>query len=304
MPDQDDASSTAAAIAMQQSEARLRLMIDAVPAMITYLDTEERYLFCNRPYLDLLGMPADRVLGQNLLQVLGTESHASLAPWRQQVLGGDTARYTRQHTRVDGSTRDLSVTFIPHLVGGRVVGFFSLTLDVTEVKALERKLAHMAGHDALTGLPNRTLYNDRLAGAIERHKRQRQPFALPFLDIDHLKDVNDTHGHAIGDQLLRGFAQRLRATLRSSDTCARLGGDEFALILDGPVDPEGAAALAHKLNAAARIPFDIGGLALCITTSIGISIVDDASESGVEAQADAALYRAKARGRDTFELSE
>ena len=303
MPDPDDArSSTEAAVALSQSEARLRLMIDAVPAMITYLDTQERFLFCNRSYLDMLGKPAEDVLGRDLKQILGVELHERLAPWRREVLGGATARYEREHVRGDGSVRDLSVTFVPHVEDGVVVGFFCLTLDVTEVKALERKLAHLAGHDVLTGLPNRALYDERLAQAIERNKRHRLAFALVYLDVDHFKRVNDTHGHAVGDQLLRSFAARLQGSIRAVDVAARLGGDEFALILEGPIGAESAACVARKIVAATREPFRLGDLSLAVTTSIGVALADDPGTPAGElaARADAALYRAKAQGRDTF----
>ena len=303
MPDPDDAhSTTGAAVALSQSEARLRLMIDAVPAMITYLDTQERFLFCNRPYLDMLGKQAEDVLGRDLKQILGPDLHERLAPSRNQVLGGTTARYERQHARSDGSMRDLSVTFVPHAEGDVVVGFFCLTLDVTEVKALERKLAHLAGHDVLTGVPNRALYNDRLAQAIERNKRHRQAFALVYLDVDHFKRVNDTHGHAVGDQLLRGFAARIQESIRAVDVVARLGDDEFALILEGPISADNVAQVAHKIGAATRAPFRLGELSLVVTTSIGVALADDPCTPAEElaARADAALYRAKAQGRDTF----
>ena len=307
MPEIDDAARrTAAAVALQQSETRLRLMIDAVPAMITYLDPQERFLFCNKSYLDLLGKSADDVLGRDLAQVLGQSLHDDIAPSLRRVFAGETAHYERQHPGHDGELRDLSVTFVPHIEDARVAGFFCLTLDVTEVKTLERKLAHLAGHDALTGLPNRLSYADRLAQAIEHNRRHGEPFALAFLDIDHFKVVNDTHGHAIGDQLLRAFAHRVRAVLRSVDTAARLGGDEFALILDGPLSDEHAAAVGRKVVEVARLPFELEGMTLRVTTSVGIIVAHDASLTAatLEAHADAALYRAKARGRDACELDE
>jgi diguanylate cyclase (GGDEF)-like protein/PAS domain S-box-containing protein len=302
---QEVPAGTAAAVALQQSEARLRLMIDAVPAMITYLDTEERYLFCNRPYLEMLGKSAEQVVGHKLKDVLGDALHDKLRPWREQVLAGELAQYERQHQRPDGRVCDLSVTFVPHLDGqGRVAGFFSLTLDITELKTLERKLAHTAQHDTLTGLPNRALYDDRLAQAVERNKRHRQPFALVYLDVDHFKLINDTHGHAVGDQLLRAFAGRVRQCIRGVDTAARIGGDEFALILEGPIAAEHAAAVAQKIVAAMRQTFDLDGAAVAISTSIGIAIAGDpaVSATALAASADAALYEAKAQGRNTYVL--
>lgn len=297
------AASTEAAIAIQQSEARLRLMIDAVPAMITYLDTQERYLFCNQPYMDMLGLAGDRLLGRSLKEVLGAELHTRLQPHREQVLSGERAHYERQHIRPDGSVRDLSVTFVPHWdEQGRVQGFFSLTLDITERKQLERKLAHTAQHDALTGLPNRALYQDRLQQAIERYKRSKTQFALLYLDIDHFKTINDTRGHAVGDRLLKEFSVRIRQCLRASDTAARLGGDEFALILEGPISQDAAMAVAQKIITAMQPPFDLDGSPLQVTASVGVATAAGATLSGVEleALADAALYDAKAKGKNAF----
>ena len=307
MSDTEDAARrTTAAVALQQSEARLRLMIDAVPAMITYLDTEERFLFCNKPYLQMLGRAVDEVIGRDLLEVLGTELHERIRPAVAQVQAGTTAHYEREHVRPDGSQRDLSVTFVPHVEEGSVVGFFCLTLDVTEVKALQRKLAHQAGHDVLTGLPNRMLYVEHLTRAIERLRRHAEPFALVFLDVDHFKQINDTHGHAVGDDLLRAFAQRLRTCVRSCDIAARLGGDEFALVLEGPITGAHAALVGAKVVEAMRSPFEVAGATLHVTTSIGVALALDAGQpaAALEARADAALYRAKARGRDACELAD
>lgn len=278
-------------------------MIDAVPAMITCLDTKERYLFCNQPYMDMMGLADDQLLGRSLKEVLGAEFHARLRPHRERVLSGEQAHYERQHTRPDGSVRDLSVTFVPHLdAQGRVQGFFSLTLDITERKTLERKLAHTAQHDSLTGLPNRALYQDRLAQAIERYKRSNTSFALLYLDIDHFKDINDTHGHAVGDRLLKEFSARIRHCLRGSDTPARLGGDEFALILEGPISQDAAMLVAQKIVNAMQQPFDLGGTPLRVTASVGVAISAGVTLSGVEleALADAALYDAKAKGKNAF----
>ena len=307
MPDRNHRSVvTDATFALLQSEVWLRRMIDGVPAMITYLDNEERYLFCNRPYLQMLGKRPDDVLGRTLCEVLGDELHARLQPHLDEVRAGRTARYERQQQHPDGSASDLAVTFLPHFdEGGGVEGFFSLTLDITQLKALERKLAHMAQHDPLTGLPNRALYDDRLAQAVERNRRNRQPFALMCLDVDHFKAVNDTHGHAAGDLLLRRFAGRLRECVRAVDTVARLGGDEFALIIEGPITRAHAALVGEKVVAAMRPPFELDGVVVHVTTSVGIAVAEE-PQAGADAlarAADTALYQVKAAGRDGFAVS-
>jgi diguanylate cyclase (GGDEF)-like protein/PAS domain S-box-containing protein len=304
--DREPTAGTEAAIALQQSEARLRLMIDAVPAMLTYLDTNERYLFSNRSYMEMMGLDREEIVGRSMKEVLGQELYERIRPFREKALAGETVEYERQHLRRDGSMADLSVTFVPQLMAtGVVEGFFSLTLDITRLKTLERELAHMARHDALTGLPNRALFNDRLTEALERSKRHLCNFALLYLDIDHFKSINDTRGHATGDELLADFAARLRHCVRAVDTVARLGGDEFVLILEGPMTADGAAAVAQKIVASMRAPFEIDGAApVSITSSVGIAMPADVAESAqsLTARADAALYEAKANGRDTYVL--
>lgn len=294
-------------MALRAREARLRLMMDAVPAMITYLDMQERYLFCNKPYMDLLGITEEEILDRTMQEVLGEVLHERIAPWREQVKRGERAAYERQQVRPDGSVRDLSITFVPHMRDdGSVEGFFSLTLDITELKTLERKLAHMAQHDTLTGLPNRALYEDRLGQALERNKRHKACFALLFVDIDNFKPINDTRGHAAGDHLLRGFSARLRHCIRSADTVARLGGDEFAVILDGPISVADAEAIASKIVSEMRQPFEVEGhtAGLVVTASIGLAMTGDPDITAreLEARADAALYEAKAKGRNTYAI--
>ena len=305
--ERESSASSVDAIALQQNDARLRMMIDAVPAMITYLDTTERYLFCNQPYLDLLGKTQHEVIGRQMKDILGEPLHQSLEAPRALVLSGQVARYERQHRRPDGSIADLAVTFVPHFdAEQRLSGFVSLTLDITERKTLERKLAHLAQHDTLTGLPNRALYDDRLDRALERHKRLQVPFALAYLDVDHFKHVNDSHGHAVGDALLRAVALRLTDCLRGIDTAARLGGDEFAVILEGPITPEHAARVGQKIVAALAMPFVCAGVTLSVTASVGIALAAEPALSAatLAARADGALYQVKARGRNGYAVSD
>lgn len=286
-------------------EARLRMMIDAVPAMLTYMDTEQRLLFCNKPYLELLRLPERTVVGRTLEQLLGADLYQILRAPIRQVLNGTIAKYDRQHIGPDGAMLDLSVTFVPHIEHDVVVGFFGLTMDVTAVKVMGRKLAHLAGHDNLTGLPNRMLYAEHLAQALERNRRHTHTFALAFVDIDHFKVVNDTQGHGVGDELLRVFSERLRSILRGCDLAARLGGDEFAIIIEGPVSNDQASALGKRLVETMSLPFELGSHALTVTISVGIAIARSGflTAAVLETSADEALYRSKARGRNTFVLA-
>ena len=185
----------------------------------------------------------------------------------------------------------------------RIVG---LTMDITERKVAEGRIAHMALHDGLTGLPNRLLFKDRLDHQIARAERQPCRFAVLACDLDRFKAVNDTLGHPAGDALLRVVTGRLRSVVREGDTVARLGGDEFALILAGLEVPADASAVARRIIEALEQPVDLDGHRVSIGVSIGIGI---GAQDGIDADtlfrnADNALYRAKAAGRNTYRFHE
>jgi diguanylate cyclase (GGDEF)-like protein/PAS domain S-box-containing protein len=183
-------------------------------------------------------------------------------------------------------------------VGGIVVHM----RDVTARKNAEQELAHQALHDVLTGLPNRSLLLDRLAQALARSRRSRLETVVLFLDLDRFKLVNDSLGHAEGDQLLRAVAERLTSRIRATDTVARLGGDEFVVLLEEAGDEATALALAHKLLEALQEPFPVGGRDLYVTTSMGLAISGpDATPHSMLRDADAAMYEAKERGRNRLE---
>ena len=185
--------------------------------------------------------------------------------------------------------------------------------DVTERKADERRIRHIALHDPLTGLPNRVLFHDRLAQALARARRTcagggagEEQVAVMVLDLDGFKDVNDTLGHETGDRLLRAIAVCLGAVIRASDTLARLGGDEFAVVQAGVLRPADAATLADKLLFELAAPCALDGETFHVTASIGIALFpcDGADGEALLRHADLALYRAKAQGRNRFAFFE
>ena len=183
---------------------------------------------------------------------------------------------------------------------GLCVAVFS---DITHIKESQRQAEYLATHDALTGLPNRTLFQDRLQVAIAHAKRSEQLSALMFLDLDNFKSINDTLGHDVGDELLIQVANRLKELVRDMDTVARLGGDEFTIIL---VDTsiEGAEQVAKRIVEALSKPFEVRRHALFVTSSIGLAFCPDDGDdvAGLTKAADTAMYRAKENGRDRFEL--
>jgi diguanylate cyclase (GGDEF)-like protein len=188
-----------------------------------------------------------------------------------------------------------------------------LIIDTIEAQTLAEEnekakleMTHLAQHDALTGLPNRILLNDRLAQAIALAHRQSKQFAVMFLDLDRFKDINDSLGHAVGDQLLQSVAKRLVAEVRSSDTVCRQGGDEFVILLADIEHAKDAAISAQKILATLTVPHRINQLELHISVSIGISIYPD---DGADAEtliknADTAMYHAKEGGRNNYRFFE
>jgi diguanylate cyclase (GGDEF)-like protein len=177
--------------------------------------------------------------------------------------------------------------------------------DITERKRVEAKLVQLAQYDALTGLPNRALFMDRLVGATLRANRAKSALAVLFLDLDGFKKINDTLGHHSGDQLLKKFGERLSASVRKTDTVARLAGDEFTIILEKLADPEAdTRAVADKIVAAMHHPFELADGGVSVTTSIGIAIHAGAG-ANVDALlrlADDAMYRAKFSGKNRWSV--
>ena len=171
--------------------------------------------------------------------------------------------------------------------------------DVTERRSLEEQLRHQAFHDALTGLPNRALFMDRVSHALNRTRDGALDLAVIFLDLDDFKAINDTLGHHAGDEVLRNVADRLRSTLRASDTAARMGGDEFAILLEGA--PERFATMAaQRILERLREPWSVGGTQVSIDSSAGIATSTSAATASADEMlrnADIAMYAAKAQGK-------
>jgi diguanylate cyclase (GGDEF)-like protein len=177
--------------------------------------------------------------------------------------------------------------------------------DITDRQRAEQRIAHMARHDALTDLPNRVLFRERLAEALSGVSRGSK-LAVLFLDLDRFKSVNDTLGHPMGDELLKVVAARLRRCVRDIDTVARVGGDEFAIIQTGIEEPLDTAILARRIGEAVRAPYDLAGHAVVVDTSIGIAMSpnDGTEPDGLLKAADMALYGAKADGRGAYRFFE
>jgi diguanylate cyclase (GGDEF)-like protein len=200
--------------------------------------------------------------------------------------------------------RTLEVTYIPQAGddGASVVGFHVMRQDITSQKREKKHLIRLAQIDTLTGLANRAGFIQKLAAAMDENRSEHRLMALMYMDIDHFKPVNDTYGHHIGDELLKAFSGRLTATLRASDTVARLGGDEFTIILEKLAREEDASALAAKIVSAMQAPFELEGVTVAVSASIGLAYFRDgaANPDALLKEADMLLYQAKQAGRNTY----
>lgn len=284
------------------SERRLKAITDNVPALIGFIDKDLRYRFVNATYALWFGRPAADIVGMTCRELHGEVPYALALPRMQRALNGEVLQFTHETPEPRGNyPQSVSVSYIPDFAeDGSVPGFNVLVFDVTEQHAHQRALSYLAHHDSLTELPNRRLFGDRLAQALVRGQRHKESVGLLYLDIDHFKQINDTRGHECGDLLLRAVAQRLTRAVRDSDTVARMGGDEFVVLMEGLRSTEDALAVAQKILATIRVPFELGDSPLQVTSSIGLAYStgpDDSPEQLVQ-RSDAALYEAKSAGRD------
>jgi diguanylate cyclase (GGDEF)-like protein len=176
-----------------------------------------------------------------------------------------------------------------------------LEREIAERRRAEEEARHLAHHDSLTGLPNRLLFNDHLELALAQARRGHTRVALVMLDLDQFKSVNDSYGHAAGDELLRSVAGRLRALVRESDTVARIGGDEFALVLPDLSDHDAPARIAQKLADGFQSRFNVDGVRLRVGASVGVSVYPDDATDGdtLLRRADMNMYRTKGFGNET-----
>jgi len=281
-----------------ESEERLRTIADNVPALIAYIDTGLRYCFANQRYQEWFGVKSADMLGRTVLEAMGETFYAPRRAALERCLQGHASALEIEEER-RGRRRVISSTYLPHVRDGVVQGIYVLSTDATSAREYERQLHALAHSDHLTGLPNRRSYEERLAQAIARSRRSAMAMALVYLDVDHFKQINDSLGHASGDTVLREFAKRLSATVRSTDTVARLAGDEFVIVLEQVGSARECARIADKLLEAVRADFLVDGQPRRITTSIGIAWSAHPEQAALAHTADEALYQSKRAGRDT-----
>lgn len=284
-----------------ESEERLRTIADNLPVLIAYVDKTQRYRFANALYLQWMNQDPAAMLGRSIAEVFGEQFHATRWPCLERCLDGQAGH--ADFALADGMReRIVNTAFIPHIREGRVLGAYLFTTDVTAAREQETSLHSLANTDALTGLPNRRSYEASLHAAIKKAQSGENGIALMYLDIDYFKQINDTWGHASGDEVLQEFSRRLLAVVRKTDQVYRLAGDEFTILLEGVPTLEICQHLGGKILRAMREPFEVAGQAQRISTSIGItwSKCGDIDAKTIGESADAALYKAKDAGRDQY----
>ena len=282
----------------EQFRAVTRLAHDA----LIQIDDNGRIISVNRAGEQMFGWTESELRDSEFKRLMAWDPRA-------ETLGDDAADASRAASRMlelsalrrDGRVfpAEVSVSYWR----GPSYGLYNVQVrDVTERQRAEERMRMLATHDTLTGLPNRTLFNDRLKRAVERCLLDSSTMALLFLDLDHFKVANDSLGHSVGDALLRAVAQRLLECIRPGDTVARLGGDEFAMLMPNLDDAAPAALMAQRVIDAIGVPFDLSGQRVQVGVSVGVTLCpgDDSNADQLLRKADLAMYHAKSEGRNTF----
>lgn len=292
--------------ALRENEERYRTILENIEDCYYEADLRGNLLFFNDVCKEMSGYGKDELIGMNYRKLSdnGENLKKIYEIFNRVYTTGKAARAVEWDiTRKDGPVVhvEASVSLIRN-AAGEPAGFRGIVRDVTSRKKMQEAIAHLAYHDNLTGLPNRLLFNDRLSMAVAQSSRKGLKFALLMLDLDRFKDINDTHGHAVGDRMLRSAGMRLSGSLRKADTVARMGGDEFLVLLQDITAAESSFNIARKILNAFERPFVIDGRELNISTSIGIAVYPDDGMDGetLLKHADAALYRAKREGRNKY----
>jgi diguanylate cyclase (GGDEF)-like protein/PAS domain S-box-containing protein len=292
-------------MALRDSSERLAQVIDTLPVMISASGHDGRILFVNACQTKFCGLDHVDCVGKPASLMLGEESGARSMALDRMVFETGTALPSFEEELTDsvGHKRFFVTTKSPLKDNANnVTGVLTSALDITGRKENEAHLHHLAHHDPLTNLPNRTLLQERLRNLITRARRGDQLFALHLLDLDGFKSVNDLYGHSAGDRFLKLIAQRLQTHMREADVLARLGGDEFAILQTNVAGSDDAAEFAKRITEVVQSFTGFEGGRVTATASVGIAVhpADGADAEDLLKNADLAMYKAKAEGGNAF----
>ncbi|WP_321369205.1 EAL domain-containing protein [uncultured Desulfuromusa sp.] len=310
--------SLTASQSLSESEQFHRYIVNSSPDFIYMLDTEGVFTYVNDMVEDLLGYKRNELLGKHFSSIIHPHNAAECHHFFREQRAGDRATRSAEMRLLVNQSSDLVKSFDNYELiielnatgvyenddtGKRVfIGTLGSARDISARKRSEEHISFQAYHDLLTQLPNRILFDDRLNQALAHARRNRQKFAILFMDLDRFKLINDTLGHAMGDLVLQRVSERILDYLRAEDTLARFGGDEFCLLLPDIPHKESVASVAEKILKAVRQPFSINNHELYLSMCVGIAIYPAAGETGetLLRSADMAMYHVKENGKDGY----
>ena len=294
----------------RRGEARFGSLVRHASDLITVIGLDGTISYQSPSIERLLGYAPDDVMGRPFAELVHPSDGSRV---REMLADGAAVADDQPHVlqcalvHRDGTPQQFEVNYTNLLGDAHVGGIVLNCRDISERKAFEEQLTHQAFHDPVTGLANRALFAERVRHAIARSRREHNRIAVVFLDLDDFKTINDSLGHAAGDEVLGEVAKRLATSIRASDTAARFGGDEFALLLEDIEGVEEAADTAERVLDALAVPLRVGHKELSLRCSIGISVVSEDAPGGAEElirDADAAMYRAKRDGKGSYRMFE
>ncbi len=284
--------------ALKESEKLLRAVVTGASVVVFAADREGKITLSEGKALESVGEEPGNAVGRSIYEMCADEP--DILENVRRAFSGEEVAATVEIGGLAFETRYSPMRG----EDGTVTGIVGVATDVSERRRLEKELEHRAFHDSLTGLPNRDLLADRLGHALERTERRGRKVAVLFLDLDNFKLVNDSLGHDAGDELLVEAASRIGSVLRSKDTVARLGGDEFVVLLEDVAGEAEATEVAERVIQALKPPVSLGDEKVSVTASIGVALGDSGEGRPPDAllgDADAAMYRAKEKGRNGYE---
>ncbi|HKQ24689.1 MAG TPA: PAS domain S-box protein [Burkholderiales bacterium] len=304
---QREGARRAAEKALQESEQRFRDIAQAAGEFVWENENTGRFTYLSPKVVEVLGYTAEELVGHSAVEFMPAEEPERVRQWFADNMKSDRSFRGLEHMFItkNGDTLWLHISGVGTFDEmGNPTGHRGTTRDVTEIRKSEARISYLATRDPLTELPNRLLFNDRLAHGIINSRRKGDSLAVLFIDLDRFKNINDSLGHHVGDLLLKEVSAQMVACIRKGDTLSRLGGDEFVVTLEGLSHAEDAAHVARKIIRTLAKPLVVGGHMLNTSCSIGISIFPNDAEDGPELMknADTAMYHAKERGRNNFQF--
>jgi diguanylate cyclase (GGDEF)-like protein/PAS domain S-box-containing protein len=293
---------------LQKSEARFASLVQNSSDIVTVLESDSTIRYASPSSYRVMGFRPSQIEGEKFADLIHPDDKTRILSYLSSATDGEghTGTVEFRLRRQDGAFVVVEALRTNLLHDPNVRGIVLNTRDISERKAFEEQLSHQAFHDPVTNLANRALFRDRVTHAIERQGRDRKPVAVLFMDLDDFKTINDSLGHAAGDQLLHDVGDRIKECLRAADTAARLGGDEFAILLEDGGDGIQAVDVADRMMEVLEAPFALEGKEVFVRASVGIAISEGEEIHAEELlrNADVAMYMAKERGKGRYQVFE